>query len=159
MQFLFKLPQKRFACTTTLPAYWNTSSDLYSLERRAVFYKSWTPLGPVAKGPNAGEDYLNETAQINFIVRRASADWRSLKIFSRDSAFKIDFFPGLEELISKADFSQYPLRRPLKYAPKAKWKTMVDGYQECLHSAYAHPAFAKVYSPASYKVVNHENYS
>lgn len=34
---------------------------------------------------------------------------------------------------------------------------MVDGYQECLHCAYAHSA--KVYSPVSYKVVNHKNYS
>ncbi|VUC35328.1 unnamed protein product [Clonostachys rosea] len=167
-------------CTSTLPASWYTSNDLYTLERRAVFYKSWTLLGPVTKWPNAGEDYPNEIAQVHFIVRRASADWRSLKVFSlnglemrshlsptgllflalSDEAVSFEeFFPGLEELIAKADFTQYLLRRPLKYTTKANWKTMVDGYQECLHCAYAHPAFAKVYSPVSYKVVNHKNYS
>ena len=37
---------------------------------------------------------------------------------------------------------------------------MMDGYQECLHCPYAHPAFSKIYQPQiSYEVHNRHNYS
>ena len=70
-----------------------------------------------------------------------------------------EYFPGLEDLISHVDFTQFYPRRSLNYGGSYNWKTMVDGYQECLHCPYAHPAFSKVYTPVTYQVVNKHNYS
>jgi phenylpropionate dioxygenase-like ring-hydroxylating dioxygenase large terminal subunit len=70
-----------------------------------------------------------------------------------------EFFPGLEELIKDCDFTDLPLQRPLNYVGNYNWKTLVDGYQECLHCAYAHPEFSKKYTPTTYKVINRHNYS
>lgn len=70
-----------------------------------------------------------------------------------------EFFPGFEEKTAHADFSAIPLRRPLKYTSNNNWKAAVDAYQECLHCAYAHPEFAKIYKPSVYKVVDYHNYS
>lgn len=70
-----------------------------------------------------------------------------------------DFFPGFEALTAHADFTQFPLRRPLRYTSNNNWKAAVDAYQECLHCAYAHPEFAKIYKPSVYQVVNKHNYS
>lgn len=39
-------------------------------------------LGSVTRWPNVGEDYHDEMAQVKFIVRRESDDWRSIKIYS-----------------------------------------------------------------------------
>ena len=79
--------------------------------------------------------------------------------FSDETVPFDEFFPGLTELISRVDFTDIPIRRPLRYPVEYNWKTMIDGYQECLHCAYAHPEFAKRYLPQTYKVINHHNYS
>lgn len=34
----------------------------------------------------------------------------------------------------------------------------VDGYQECLHCQYTHPAFSVLYPPTFYNVINHTNW-
>jgi hypothetical protein len=78
---------------------------------------------------------------------------------SDDTCSFQDFFPGFEEKTAHADFTQIPLRRPLKYTSSNNWKATVDAYQECLHCAYAHPEFAKIYKPSAYQVVDHHNYS
>lgn len=79
--------------------------------------------------------------------------------FSDDTINFDEFFPGLTDLISQVDFTELPIRRPLTYPVEYNWKTMIDGYQECLHCAYAHPEFSKRYAPQTYKVINHHNYS
>ncbi|KAM5343650.1 hypothetical protein ACJ41O_012187 [Fusarium nematophilum] len=166
---------------STLPASWYTSKAIYNLERHAIFLKSWILLGSVTRWPNANEDYLCELAQIDYIIRRSSSDWKTTKIFSEADGSEIrshltqtgllfltfsdetpsfeEFFPGLEELLSGTDFTKFPIRTPLHYQVDYNWKTMVDGYQECLHCAYAHPEFSKTYIPTTYKVVNKHNYS
>lgn len=70
-----------------------------------------------------------------------------------------EFFPGLEGLIAHVDFTRFGLRRPLSYTSHNNWKAAVDAYQECLHCAYAHPEFAKAYSPSTYRVIDKHNYS
>lgn len=70
-----------------------------------------------------------------------------------------DFFPGFEEMVAHADFTELPLRRDLKYTSNNNWKATVDAYQECLHCAYAHPEFAKEFKPAVYHVIEKHNYS
>lgn len=70
-----------------------------------------------------------------------------------------EFFPGLEELIDHVDFTRVSPRRLLRYEGNYNWKTMIDGFQECLHCSYAHPEFSKVYAPQTFKVVNRTNYS
>ena len=54
--------------TKTLPASWFTSQSLYSLEKRAVFYKAWYLAGAVPKFP-AGEEVDFEFAQVTVVVR------------------------------------------------------------------------------------------
>ncbi|KAI5461764.1 fungal-specific transcription factor domain-containing protein [Mariannaea sp. PMI_226] len=169
------------ALPTTLPASWFTSKAIYDLERRAVFLRTWILLGSVTRWPNVGEDYAYDMAQVKFNVRRGSTDWKSLKVYSAadgsemrshltrtgllfttlsDETLPFDeFYPGLEDLIATADFTQFPVRRSLLYEGKYNWKTMTDGFQECLHCLYAHPAFSKIYPPTTYKVLNKHNYS
>lgn len=168
-------------CPTTLPASWYTSYGIYSLERRAVFLKTWMLLGAITRWPEVGESYPYEMAQVKFTVRRTSAHWTSIKVFSdldgsemrshltrtgllfitlSDETVAFDeFFPGLEDLIAHVDFQQFTPRKSLNYGGNYNWKTMVDGFQECLHCPYAHPAFSKVYTPTTYKVLNNHNYS
>ncbi|KAF5676686.1 choline monooxygenase chloroplastic [Fusarium circinatum] len=143
---------------------------------------SWyTSLGAVTKFPETNVNYEHELAQIDFIVRRETEDWRSITItkkvngttmrshltpngllfltLSDETCSFEDFFPGLEESTAHADFTGLPLRRPLTYASQNNWKATVDAYQECLHCAYAHPEFAKTFKPAGYNVINKHNYS
>lgn len=70
-----------------------------------------------------------------------------------------EFFPDLEPLLARVDFTQRPYRRSIKYEGNFNWKTMVDGYQECLHCQYTHPSFSIYYPPTFYTVYNHENFS
>ncbi|KAJ5139363.1 Aromatic-ring-hydroxylating dioxygenase alpha subunit [Penicillium bovifimosum] len=70
-----------------------------------------------------------------------------------------DFFPELEELLGKVDFRKLPHRRSIKYEGQFNWKTMVDGYQECLHCQYTHPSFSVYYPPTFYTVRNKHNFS
>jgi len=70
-----------------------------------------------------------------------------------------DYFPGLEELVGEYDFTAIPYRQPLIYQGKYNWKTMMDGFQECLHCQFAHPGLTKMYPPTSYWVDNHHNWS
>lgn len=69
------------------------------------------------------------------------------------------FFPGLEDLIVHVDFTNRQVRQSLRYIGHYNWKALVDGYQECLHCAYAHLEFSKRYTPTTYKVLNMHNYS
>jgi hypothetical protein len=69
------------------------------------------------------------------------------------------YFPGIEALISRVDFTSLPYRHSMSYPGNFNWKTMVDGYQECLHCQYTHPSFSKFYPPTFYAVHNHENFS
>lgn len=87
-----------------------------------------------------------------------------------------DYFPGLEDLTSRVDFTKLPFKRTLSYEGRFNWKTMwvsrvltlpqavltpprVDGYQECLHCQYTHRAFSVLYPPTFYAVQNYGNYS
>ena len=69
-----------------------------------------------------------------------------------------EFFPDLEDTLKSVDFTQRPYRRSIDYPGKFNWKTMVDGYQECLHCQYTHPSFSVLYPPTFYNVINHTNW-
>ena len=162
----------------TLPASWYRSAPLYQLERRAVFLNAWYLLGPAIKF-NTHEPVEYEFAGVALQAQRSSTDdnlveacdshGKALRshttstglVFSTisDDAPSFDeFFPGLEELLAKVDFKVRPHRRSIKYEGRFNWKTMVDGYQECLHCAYTHPSFSVLYPPTFYSVVNHHNW-
>ncbi|KAF1849713.1 Bet v1-like protein [Cucurbitaria berberidis CBS 394.84] len=166
--------------TRTLPASWFCSSPLYQLERRAVFLKSWYLLGPVTRFHQVGEEVKYEVAQVSLTVCRRSDEPRDISILNEtgsevkscitetglvfstisDEAPPFDeFFSDLKPLIGKVDFTKLPHRRSIKYEGKFNWKTMVDGYQECLHCQYTHPAFSVYYPPTFYTVYNHTNFS
>lgn len=163
---------------TTLPASWFTSDSLYRLERRAVFLKSWFLLGPVTKFSSKTPVEYEFAGVPLQVVRDLTTD--SITVLSLDEQKPLrhhitttgllftslsasapsfdDFFPGLESLLSKVDFTALPYRRSISYEGRFNWKTMVDGYQECLHCQYTHPAFSKIYPPTFYHVSNHTNY-
>ena len=93
--------------------------------------------------------------------------WRalfsSLCLYGHSTGYRLpsfeEFFPGLEDLLQRVDFTKLPYKRSIKYEGRFNWKTMVDGYQECLHCQYTHPSFSVYYPPASYAVKNHHNFS
>ncbi|KAF5602460.1 c6 zinc finger domain-containing protein [Fusarium pseudocircinatum] len=168
------------SCPNTLPASWYTSKAIAGLERRAIFDKTWIYLGVVTRWSADGEDCFYDMRQFKFTVRRESEDWKSIQVltsdgtqmrhhitrtgllfitFSNSTPEFNEYFPGLEELISTVDFTAFPLRRSLKYTGKYNWKTLIDGFQECLHCSFAHPSFSKVYAPTTYKVLNEQHFS
>ncbi|KAE8354757.1 hypothetical protein BDV28DRAFT_155925 [Aspergillus coremiiformis] len=171
---------------STLPASWYCSLPLYQLERRAVFIKSWYLLGPVTKFQNVGEKFEYEIAQQPVLAFRTSGDSplpepgefqvicskteKPLRhhitptglIFttlSDEAPSFHEYFPDLEPLLQKVDFTRLPYRRSIKYEGRFNWKTMIDGYQECLHCQYTHPSFSVYYPPTFYTVHNHQNFS
>ncbi|KAF2256496.1 Bet v1-like protein [Trematosphaeria pertusa] len=167
--------------TRTLPASWYCSSPLYQLERRSVFFKSWYLLGPLTRFGVVGEQVGYEIAQVALTACRMSEEPRDIKVYDENSGAELksyitetgllfstisdeapsfdDFFPDLKPLIGTVDFTKLPYRRSIKYEGSFNWKTMVDGYQECLHCQYTHPSFSVYYPPTFYTVYNHKNFS
>ncbi|KAH8695131.1 hypothetical protein BGW36DRAFT_360841 [Talaromyces proteolyticus] len=170
----------------TLPASWYCSQPLYQLERKAVFLKSWYLLGPVTRFLVVNERVSYEIAQKDIHVYRISKTSEfpgpgDLRVVNADNDTELpsyvtptgllfaalsqsapsfhEFFPNLEPLLSTVDFTRRPYRRSIKYEGNFNWKTMVDGYQECLHCQYTHPSFSIYYPPTFYTVYNHENFS
>jgi hypothetical protein len=138
-------------------------------------------LGPITRFQIVGERVEYEVAQVKLSVERRSPTSDDIVVsitengetlrsyltesgllFSTISAqapsFK-EFFPDLEPLLARVDFTKLPHRRSIAYEGKFNWKTMVDGYQECLHCQYTHPSFSVYYPPAFYAVHNHTNFS
>ncbi|KAG7826944.1 hypothetical protein KL920_004942 [Ogataea angusta] len=70
-----------------------------------------------------------------------------------------DYFGNeLGRFINNKDFRSRTLRRRLVYECDYNFMTFIDGYQECLHCQYTHPAFSKVYPFEFYKVDIHTNF-
>ncbi|KAH8803257.1 hypothetical protein F5884DRAFT_756545 [Xylogone sp. PMI_703] len=172
--------------TRTLPASWFCSPALYQLERRAVFLKAWHFLGPVTRFQSRTEAVEYEIAQVKLSVRNLAPESDGLTkegimVYAEDEKTEMrshltpsgllfvalsdaapefeEFFEGLEELTNRVDFTKLPYRRSIRYEGRFNWKTMVDGYQECLHCQYTHPTFSKFYPPTFYSVTNHTNFS
>ncbi|KAJ5248858.1 hypothetical protein N7468_000309 [Penicillium chermesinum] len=170
----------------TLPASWYCNESLYQMERRAVFQKSWYLLGPVTKFQKVGEhvdyeiaqqpiyairtggDSLNPTAaELKVFCAKTGREFRSyvtptgllFTTISDEAPTFHEFFPELEQLVNKVDFTRLPHRRSIRYEGRFNWKTMVDGYQECLHCQYTHPSFSIYYPPTFYAVHNMHNFS
>ncbi|KAF8858673.1 Bet v1-like protein [Acephala macrosclerotiorum] len=172
--------------TGTLPASWFCSAPLYEIERRAVFLKSWHFLGPVTRFQNRSEAVKYEIAQVTIIVENKAPESDGMNIdgivvyaeekdreikshftpsglvfatLSLEAPSFEEYFAGLEELTNKVDFTKLPHRRSISYEGNFNWKTMIDGYQECLHCQYTHPSFSKFYPPTFYSVTNHSTFS
>ncbi|EPE37006.1 Bet v1-like protein [Glarea lozoyensis ATCC 20868] len=172
--------------TRTLPASWFCSEPLYQLERKGVFQKSWHLLGPVTRFQDRSKKVKYEIAQTTLIVENRSPESDGIGkdgivVYAEDQSIEIkshftpsgllfatlstkapdfdDYFTGLEDLINKVDFSKLPHRRSISYEGKFNWKTMIDGFQECLHCQYTHPTFTAQYPPTTYLVTNHVNFS
>ncbi|KAL6236037.1 hypothetical protein BDW75DRAFT_124407 [Aspergillus navahoensis] len=170
----------------TLPASWYCSQPLYQLERRAVFLKSWYLLGPLTRFQNVGEAVTYEIAQqpiqaVRRTGKRQLPVSEEIQVTCADTEKALrhhvtptglvfttlsdqapsfhEYFPELEPLLQRVDFTKLPYKRSIKYEGRFNWKTMVDGYQECLHCQYTHPSFSIYYPPTWYKVYNHINFS
>ncbi|PGH12759.1 hypothetical protein AJ80_06583 [Polytolypa hystricis UAMH7299] len=170
----------------TLPASWYRSLPLYQLERRGVFFKAWYLLGPVTRFHSIDSNVDYEIAQKKLYVRRTAGTSSipahdELQVIRESDGAKLpshvtptgllfaaisheapafeEFYPDLEPLLARIDFTELPYRRSIKYNGNFNWKTMVDGYQECLHCQYTHPSFSVYYPPTFYTVYNHLNFS
>ncbi|KAH9211544.1 hypothetical protein DL95DRAFT_392400 [Leptodontidium sp. 2 PMI_412] len=170
----------------TLPASWFCSEALYQLERRAVFLKSWHFLGPVTRFQKRFEPLVYEIAQVKIIVENRSPESEDVNsdgivVFAEEKNRRIkshltpsglvfatlsidtpsfdEYFSGLEKLTNTVDFTKLPHRRSISYEGRFNWKTMIDGFQECLHCQYTHPTFSKYYPPTFYSVTNHTTFS
>ncbi|KAK8016913.1 hypothetical protein PG993_015102 [Apiospora rasikravindrae] len=141
----------------TLPASWYCSKPIYELERQAVFLQAWHLLGPVTRYADE-KKVAYELAGVDFVVERLDDENKDRQSF-RVTDLANDYYPGLEALTDRFDFTELPFRRTLSYKGRFNWKTMVDGYQECLHCQYTHRAFSALYPPEPYVVQNHGHYS
>ncbi|KAK3116072.1 hypothetical protein LTR53_003962 [Teratosphaeriaceae sp. CCFEE 6253] len=148
----------------TLPASWYTSTALCSLERRAVFLKAWYLLGPVIKFA-AGQPVSYEFSGVELTAAGDPDNQRSVHVVNSNGqplrshvtrtglvfttitaaapTFDV-FFPGLEDVLAKVDFTARPYRRSIKYHGHFNWKAMIDGV---------------LYPPTFYAVENHHNWS
>ncbi|KAK8075645.1 hypothetical protein PG997_010308 [Apiospora hydei] len=167
----------------TLPASWYCSKPIYELERQSVFLQAWHLLGPVTRYADERKVQY-ELAGVSFVVERLDDENKDQQSFrmadlassralphkltrtgllfvalSQDAPSFEDYYPGLEALTDRFDFTEIPFRRTLSYKGRFNWKTMVDGYQECLHCQYTHRAFSVLYPPEPYAVQNHGHYS
>lgn len=163
----------------TLPASWYCSKPLYELERQAVFMNAWYLLGPVTRFQGQLESQVEyEIAGLRLLVENSEDGYRvSSQLDSQILPHKLtpsgllfaalspeappfdEYFPGLVALLDRVDFTKLPFKRTLSYEGRLNWKTMVDGYQECLHCQYTHKSFSQLYPPTFYSVSNHGNYS
>jgi hypothetical protein len=138
-------------------------------------------LGPVTRFTTVGESVEYEIAQVRLNVLRKSSFISDITVYSTNTGEELrsyltesgllfstisneappfkEFFPDLEPLLARVDFTKLPHRRSIAYEGAFNWKTMVDGYQECLHCQYTHPSFSIYYPPAFYSVYNHTNFS
>lgn len=162
---------------STLPASWFTSEKLFDVEKQAIFQKAWHLVGPVTKFGDKPVKY--EIAGNNFEITKdekekvhvfydngekvrmeQSKTGLVFVCFSNDAPTMEEFFNGeLDALINTVDFTKLPYRRSISYTGHFNWKTMMDGYQECLHCQYTHPSFCKRYPATFYAVENHSNFS
>jgi phenylpropionate dioxygenase-like ring-hydroxylating dioxygenase large terminal subunit len=163
----------------TLPASWFTSQNLYDLECRAVFDQAWYLLGAVPKfqeNPSLDFEFAGVKIRVvhdgdeEFSVQRV-ADSVPVRHYLTPTGLLFgtispnapsfeEWFPdSLLPLLNAHDFRRLSWRHSLSYPGLFNWKTMVDGYQECLHCAYTHRSFSIKYPPTFYEVRNYGTYS
>lgn len=170
----------------TLPASWYVSEKLYDLERQIIFNKGWHLVGPIVKFNETPVEYEIAGTGFQIIKREESDEPEAYYVDEKDPSTMTDkrvrlaqtktglcficfdedgpsleeyFGEKLIELLDSVDFKQRPHRRSIKYTGKFNWKTMIDGYQECLHCKYTHPNFNKYYPSEFYAVENYKNFS
>lgn len=143
--------------------------------------QAWFLLAPITRFQREEEVVDYEMAGVKLNVRRSSMIENDIAVFNAETGEELrsyitesgllfstissmapsfkEYFPDLEPLLARVDFTKLPYRKSIKYEGKFNWKTMVDGYQECLHCQYTHPSFSIVYPPTFYAVHNHTNFS
>jgi len=158
----------------TLPASWFINQNILDIEKRAIFLRSWYLVGPTVRFANENDvDY--EFAGVVVCVHRVSET--EVRITRKSDGIQVahyltatglifttidpsappfaEYFPPtLLPLLDTHDFRRLPHRRRLSYPGRFNWKTMVDGYQECLHCQYTHREFSVMYPPTFYAVKN-----
>jgi len=140
--------------------------------------QAWYLLGSVRKFDEVGKDVEYEMAGVKLRARRMSTEPRAISVIADADGAELrshltatgllfttisdaaptfeEYFPDLEPLLATVDFTKLPHRLSFPgYEGNFNWKTMVDGYQECLHCQYTHPTFSQYYPPTSYAVENH----
>ncbi|PWY80922.1 hypothetical protein BO94DRAFT_470303 [Aspergillus sclerotioniger CBS 115572] len=104
-----------FMCT--LPASWYCSLPLYQLERRAIFLKSWYLMGPVTRFCDIG----TKGTPLQHHVTPTGLVFATL---SDEAPSFNEYFPDLEPLLEKVNFTKLPYRHSIRYEGRFNWKTM-----------------------------------
>jgi phenylpropionate dioxygenase-like ring-hydroxylating dioxygenase large terminal subunit len=167
----------------TLPSSFFTSEEVYQLERRAIFSKSWLAVCHMSR--------LN----VGVLLRDEVAGFKLSVVLDKDgkvSAFRghdelvepihtyitvpgdfifvnldpspavkpfEDSFPGLLEVLKEFDFGGFTYHTEYAWNGDFNWKTFVDGFQECLHCKGTHASLARDYKMDSYKVTCHDGWA
>lgn len=168
----------------TLPASWYVSPKLYELEKEVIFKRAWHLVGPITKFTEKPCDYEiagtwfqvqkhpeSDVVEVYYVdengVQTTPVRFEQSKTglvfvcFDDQAPCMEDYFGGNEliDLIDSVDFTKLPYRRSIQYKGKFNWKTMNDGFQECLHCKFSHPSFNKFYPSEFYAVENYTNFS
>ncbi|EHA24530.1 hypothetical protein ASPNIDRAFT_130535, partial [Aspergillus niger ATCC 1015] len=101
----------------TLPASWYCSQPLYQLERRAVFLKSWYLVGPVTRFCDIG-------AKERPLKHHVTPTGLVFATLSDEAPSFQEYFPDLEPLLQRVNFTKLPYRHSIKYEGRFNWKTM-----------------------------------
>ncbi|RDK37430.1 hypothetical protein M752DRAFT_287098 [Aspergillus phoenicis ATCC 13157] len=101
----------------TLPASWYCSQPLYQLERRAVFLKSWYLVGPVTRFCDIG-------AKERPLKHHVTPTGLVFATLSDEAPSFHEYFPDLEPLLQRVNFTKLPYRHSIKYEGRFNWKTM-----------------------------------
>ncbi|PYH38356.1 uncharacterized protein BO87DRAFT_299297 [Aspergillus neoniger CBS 115656] len=101
----------------TLPASWYCSPPLYQLERRAVFLKSWYLVGPVTRFCDIG-------AKERPLKHHVTPTGLVFATLSDEAPSFHEYFPDLEPLLQRVNFTKLPYRHSIKYEGRFNWKTM-----------------------------------
>ncbi|RAK94653.1 hypothetical protein BO79DRAFT_134018 [Aspergillus costaricaensis CBS 115574] len=101
----------------TLPASWYCSPPLYQLERRAVFLKSWYLVGPVTRFCDIG-------AKERPLKHHVTPTGLVFGTLSDEAPSFHEYFPDLEPLLQRVNFTKLPYRHGIKYEGRFNWKTM-----------------------------------
>lgn len=165
----------------TLPASWFTSEQVYELERRAIYSKTWLAVCHISR-LQEGVPHKDTIAGFKFSVVKGSdgtvTAYRGhgpapgqtpVHVYLTDpgSLIFVNFdlsgtprpfeecYEGVLDVLRQFDFGSFSYHTEYTWDGSFNWKCFVDGYSECYHCAIGHPALAKDFILDSYKVTCH----
>lgn len=131
--------------------------DVYNVEDIHLYYGVYDEIMKGVETPEQKQEKLSTLKQVNHVVTPQGLIFISHEEKPKQAMW--DYYGNkLQPILEGNDFRKKKLRRRLTYECDYGFITFIDGYQECLHCQYTHPAFNKVYPLEFYKVETYENF-